>query len=158
MTNYTWRGEFTNNEINALHAQAFGTRIFTDDEWDWKALVASHSLGWIVARDDDVLVGFVNVVWDGFLHAWLQDTMVSQTAGRRGIGTQLVAAARECGPQRRVRIPACRLRAAPDIVFTSMLAGSPPPPQGSCTSRRLLNNCVAPGPVRRGLGEWVDAG
>ena len=95
MTNYTWRGEFTNNEINALHAQAFGTRIFTDDEWDWKALVDRHSLGWIVARDDDVLVGFVNVAWDGFVHAWVQDTMVSQTAGRRGIGTQLVATARE---------------------------------------------------------------
>ncbi len=95
MTNYTWRGEVTNDEINALHAQAFETRIFTDDEWDWKALVESHSLGWIVARDDDVLVGFVNVVWDGLVHAWLQDTMVSATAGRRGIGTQLVATARD---------------------------------------------------------------
>jgi hypothetical protein len=66
MTNYTWRGEFANDEINALHALAFETRIFTADEWDWNALVGSHSLGWVVARDDDVLVGFVNVVWDGW--------------------------------------------------------------------------------------------
>lgn len=95
MTNCTWRGEFNNDEVNALHAQAFKTRIFTSDEWDWKALVEGHSLGWVVARDGDVLVGFVNVAWDGFVHAWLQDTMVAATAGRRGIGTQLVAAARD---------------------------------------------------------------
>ena len=95
MTDYTWRGDFTNDEINALHAQAFQTRIFTGDEWDWRLLVAQHSLGWVVARDGDVLVGFVNVVWDGLVHAWLQDTMVSAAAGRRGIGTQLVATARD---------------------------------------------------------------
>jgi len=95
MTSYSWRGAFTNEEINALHAEAFDTCVFTSDEWDWQAIVRDHSLGWVVARDDEVLVGFVNVIWDGFVHAWLQDTMVSETAGRRGIGTQLVGAARD---------------------------------------------------------------
>ena len=29
---YTWRGGFTSAEVNALHAEAFETRVFTDDE------------------------------------------------------------------------------------------------------------------------------
>lgn len=94
MTDYLWRGAFTDAEVNALHAESFGTRVFTDAEWPWGRLVAAHSLGWVVARDDNALVGFVNVVWDGFVHAWLQDTMVSSEAGRRGVGTALVAVAR----------------------------------------------------------------
>lgn len=93
MPTFTWRGPFTNAELNALHAEAFGTRVYSDDEWDWRALVERHSLGWVVARDGDTLAGFVNVVWDGLVHAWLQDTMVASSAGRRGIGTQLVAVA-----------------------------------------------------------------
>src|SRR5581483_9980546 len=96
MPTFTWRGAFTNGEVNALHAEAFGTRVYSDDEWNWQALVERHSLGWVVARDDGgALVGFVNVVWDGLVHAWLQDTMVAAGAGRRGIGTQLVAVARD---------------------------------------------------------------
>jgi GNAT superfamily N-acetyltransferase len=54
-----------------------------------------HSLGWVVARDERRLVGFVNVLWDGLVHAWLQDTMVLKTARHRGIGTALVAVAVE---------------------------------------------------------------
>lgn len=92
---YAWRGPFTNTEVNALHAAAFETRTFGDDEWDWVSLVARHSLGWVVARDSDLLIGFVNVVWDGLVHAWLQDTMVAATSGRRGVGTRLVAVARD---------------------------------------------------------------
>jgi GNAT superfamily N-acetyltransferase len=38
-------------------------------------------------------VGFVNVLWDGLVHAWLQDTMVTGAARGRGIGTGLVARA-----------------------------------------------------------------
>jgi GNAT superfamily N-acetyltransferase len=90
-----WRGEFTSSEANALHAQAFGTRVFGDDEWDWRSLVERHSLGWVVAREADALVGFVNVISDGFVHAWLQDTMVPSETRARGIGTRLVEAARE---------------------------------------------------------------
>jgi GNAT superfamily N-acetyltransferase len=92
---YEWRGAFSNAEVNALHAEAFETRLFDDAEWDWERLVAAHSLGWVVARDGGELIGFVNVVWDGLVHAWLQDTMVAPAVGRRGIGTRLVALARE---------------------------------------------------------------
>lgn len=92
---YEWRGAFGNEEINALHAEAFETRVFTAEEWDWVALTARHSLGWVVARDGDgALVGFVNVIWDGLVHAWLQDTMVGGAARGLGVGTELVALAR----------------------------------------------------------------
>jgi len=92
---YLWRGAFTNDEVNALHAQAFGTRVFSSEEWDWVALTARHSLGWVVAREGGTLAGFVNVVGDGLVHAWLQDVMVDRAFARRGVGTQLVATARD---------------------------------------------------------------
>jgi GNAT superfamily N-acetyltransferase len=92
---YTWRGGFTNAEVNALHAEAFDTRVFDEREWPWTELVDRYSLGWVVARDETMLVGFVNVVWDGLVHAWLQDTMVANTARGRGIGTAMIAVARQ---------------------------------------------------------------
>jgi GNAT superfamily N-acetyltransferase len=92
---YEWRGEFENPEVNALHAEAFDTRVFDASEWNWRELVDVHSLGWVVARDGTELVGFVNVLWDGLVHAWLQDTMVAAKAGRQGVGTQVVAVARD---------------------------------------------------------------
>jgi GNAT superfamily N-acetyltransferase len=90
---YEWRGEFTNIEVNALHAEAFGTRVFDESEWNWQKLTAAHSLGWVVARRDDALVGFVNVLWDGLVHAWLQDTMVTVEERGGGIGARLVQVA-----------------------------------------------------------------
>jgi GNAT superfamily N-acetyltransferase len=79
---YEWRGPFTNDEVNVLHAEAFGTRVFTADEWDWVDLTARHSLGWVVARDGGLLAGFVNVVWDGSHRG-------------RSIGTRLVGIAKQ---------------------------------------------------------------
>lgn len=87
---YEWRGGFGNAELNALHAQAFGTRVFDASEWDWVAQVERHSLGWVVARADGELAGFANVLWDGLVHAWLQDVMVAEHARRRGVGVELV--------------------------------------------------------------------
>ena len=92
---YSWRGDVGNDEMNALHAEAFETRLYTADEWDWQEQLAGHSLGWVVARDGDTLVGFLNVVWDGLVHAWIQDTMVATHARHRGIATELVARAVE---------------------------------------------------------------
>jgi len=90
-----WRGPFTNAEVNRLHAEAFDTRVYDDAEWDWEALTARHSLGWVTARDGDALVGFANVPWDGLVHAWIQDVMVARSARHRGIGRALVAACRD---------------------------------------------------------------
>jgi GNAT superfamily N-acetyltransferase len=92
---YIWRGEFSNEEMNALHAEAFETRVYDESEWNWREQVEGHSLGWVVARDGDQLVGFVNVVWDGLVHAWIQDEMVAESARHRGIGKALIALAVE---------------------------------------------------------------
>jgi GNAT superfamily N-acetyltransferase len=86
----TWRGSFRNEEANRLHAEAFDTRIFDATEWDWERLVREHSLGWVTARTTDDLVGFVNVVWDGLVHAWIQDVMVDRRARHQGVGRNLV--------------------------------------------------------------------
>jgi GNAT superfamily N-acetyltransferase len=98
---YSWRGGFSNPELNELHAEAFETRVYDESEWNWRDQVERHSLGWVVAREAEALVGFVNVPWDGLVHAWIQDTMVAARARGRGIGTELVAvataAARDAG-------------------------------------------------------------
>jgi GNAT superfamily N-acetyltransferase len=90
---YEWRGEFGNDEINRLHAEAFETRVFDESEWNWRALVSAHSLGWVVAREGETLIGFVNVLWDGLVHAWIQDVMVAADMRGRGVGRRLVAQA-----------------------------------------------------------------
>ena len=90
---YTWRGRVENGEMNRLHAEAFDTQLYSGDEWNWVELLERHSLGWVVAREGNALVGFVNVPWDGLVHAWLQDTMVASDARHRGVGTELVKVA-----------------------------------------------------------------
>lgn len=91
---YSWRGPFSSAEVNRLHAEAFETRVFADSEWDWVELTGRHSLGWVTARCGGELVGFVNVVWDGLVHSWLQDTMVAASHRRQGVGAALVRHAR----------------------------------------------------------------
>lgn len=96
-----WRGPFTTPEANTLHADAFGGRVFDESEWNWVDLVERHSLGWVTARLGGELVGFVNVPWDGLVHAWIQDVMVASSARHRGIGVLVVSraaqGAREAG-------------------------------------------------------------
>jgi GNAT superfamily N-acetyltransferase len=87
-----WRGEFDNREVNDLHAEAFGHAVLPID---WGAQIGTHSLGWVTARDAGRLVGFVNVAWDGGVHAFLIDTMVLAERRGEGIGTRLVRAATE---------------------------------------------------------------
>jgi ribosomal protein S18 acetylase RimI-like enzyme len=87
---YEWRGRFDNGEVNALHAEGFGHPPLTDDWW---GQVNRHSLGWVCARDQGELVGFVNVAWDGAIHAFILDTLVKPKVRRRGVGTELVAVA-----------------------------------------------------------------
>jgi hypothetical protein len=37
---YEWRGSFENTEVNALHAEAFETPVYSDDEWNWNDILA----------------------------------------------------------------------------------------------------------------------
>ncbi len=86
-----WRGRVTNEDLNALHAEGFDHAPFDDD---WETQPDRHSLGWVVARDHDGrLVGFVNVAWDGGVHAFLLDTLVTVSYRGGGIGRSLVQGA-----------------------------------------------------------------
>lgn len=89
-----WRGAFETGEVNELHADAFTTRLFSEAEWDWHVLVHRHSLGWVTARRGARLVGFTNVLWDGLVHAWIQDVMVADDSRHQGVGLRLVEVAR----------------------------------------------------------------
>ncbi|TXL72191.1 GNAT family N-acetyltransferase [Vineibacter terrae] len=82
-----WRGVFENDELNALHAECFEHRLLNDDWW---GQVNRHSLGWVCMRSAGGLVGFVNVAWDGGVHAFLLDTMISSAWRRRGLATLIV--------------------------------------------------------------------
>jgi GNAT superfamily N-acetyltransferase len=85
-----WRGTFENAEVNALHAECFEHRIFADDWW---SQVNRFSLGWVCTRHLGKLVGFVNIAWDGGVHAFVLDTMVSSAFQRQGIAKALIGEA-----------------------------------------------------------------
>ncbi len=91
-TTLEWRGAFQNEEINQLHAEGFNHEPGDDD---WTGMLSRFSLGWVTARDEQGLVGFVNVIWDGQVHAFIEDTLVADRARRQGIGKQLVSVATE---------------------------------------------------------------
>jgi len=88
---YRWRGAFTDADVNALHAEGFGHAVL---DIGWNDQVEQHSLGWVCAYEGERLVGFVNVAWDGGVHAFVVDTLVDAGARHRGIGTGLVGVAR----------------------------------------------------------------
>ncbi|MFJ5898086.1 GNAT family N-acetyltransferase [Streptomyces sp. NPDC093064] len=87
---YEWRGDFDNTAVNALHAAGFNHQA---SNVDWLGQVHRHSLGWVCARHKGDLVGFVNVAWDGGVHAFILDTVVAASYRHSGIGTGLVAEA-----------------------------------------------------------------
>lgn len=82
-----WRGTFRSAEVNALHAECFDHRMFDDDWW---TQVNRYSLGWVCTRRSEKLIGFVNVAWDGGVHAFVLDTMVSPAYQRQGIAKGLI--------------------------------------------------------------------
>ena len=62
--------------------------------------VLKRSLAHVGAYDGERLVGFVNVAWDGGVHAFLLDTTVHPDVQRQGIATSLVRRAAELAGER----------------------------------------------------------
>lgn len=89
---YEWRGDVDNSALNELHAEGFGYPV---GQTDWRARLHRHSLGWVCAWEGDRLVGFVNVAWDGGVHAFVLDTVVAQRNRSHGVGAALIKAAAE---------------------------------------------------------------
>jgi GNAT superfamily N-acetyltransferase len=88
---YEWRARFASADVNALHAAGFTHAVL---DIDWRGQVERHSLGWVCATDDcGHLVGFVNVAWDGGVHAFVLDTLVEGGARHNGIGRGLLTVA-----------------------------------------------------------------
>lgn len=76
--------------LSQLHAAAFGE---TPRLGRWGERLARHSLTWFGAFEDQRIVGFVNVAWDGGGHAFLLDLVVTPERRGRGTGRALVAGA-----------------------------------------------------------------
>ena len=81
------RPKISNTEMDRLRADGFDHPVAG---YDWASQLERHSLTWIGAYRNDKLVGFVNVAWDGGVHAFLLDTAVASHLRHRGIGAQLV--------------------------------------------------------------------
>lgn len=62
--------------------------------------ILQRSLGHVGAYDGSALVGFVNLAWDGGIHAFILDTCVAPAYRRRGIALRLVRQAAEVARQR----------------------------------------------------------
>ncbi|MFI0780057.1 GNAT family N-acetyltransferase [Streptomyces sp. NPDC021212] len=83
---YTWCGPLTDDEMVELVRSHGGNAVS-----GWWSKINEHSLGWVAARDaGGVLVGFVNVAWDGGAHAFLLDTKTRGSHQHRGIATAVV--------------------------------------------------------------------
>lgn len=83
---FEWRGQLTDEELVELTLSHRGRS--TSGWWDQ---VQSRSLGWVTARNEaGLLVGFVNVAWDGGDHAFLLDTKTRTGYQHQGIGTEVV--------------------------------------------------------------------
>ena len=75
-------------EFEALWLAAWGTQ-WTGD----LAAIWSRSLAHFGAYEAARLIGYLNIAWDGGVHAFILDTSVHPDFQRRGIATRLVQAA-----------------------------------------------------------------
>jgi GNAT superfamily N-acetyltransferase len=87
---YRLNPPLTNEALNTLFRTAWPN--YTDTDF---TPILSRSLVYVGAFQELELVGFVNVAWDGGIHAFLLDTTVHAQYQRLGIGVQLVRHAAE---------------------------------------------------------------
>jgi GNAT superfamily N-acetyltransferase len=75
----------TNDDLNLLFDASWQGFIPRDFE-----PILSRSLAYLCAFQGERLIGFVNLAWDGGIHAFLLDTTVHPDVRRQGIGSVLV--------------------------------------------------------------------
>src|SRR5918997_1473656 len=94
---YPINGPVASRQLNDLFASS-------GEGHRWRDLepVLRRSLGYICAWRADELVGFVNLAWDGGIHAFVLDTTVHPNVRRRGVGRRLVKLAVEVARERGV--------------------------------------------------------
>src|SRR5688500_11114827 len=83
--NYSVSPPVSNAQLNELFASAWDG--FTES--DFRSML-KHSLAYVCAYSGPQLVGFVNLAWDGGIHAFLLDTTLHREWQRQGSGLQLV--------------------------------------------------------------------
>ncbi|SEQ02483.1 Acetyltransferase (GNAT) domain-containing protein [Devosia sp. YR412] len=64
------------------------------------AKILTHGLGHVGAFDGKRLIGFVNIAWDGGVHAFILDTCVHADYQRQGIALRLLERAEQLARQR----------------------------------------------------------
>ncbi len=75
----------TNDELNALHNASWQDHTWRDFE-----PVLNRSLAYVCAYNENRLIGFTNLAWDGGEHSFILDVLVHPEFRRRGIGQELV--------------------------------------------------------------------
>jgi GNAT superfamily N-acetyltransferase len=85
----------SSDALNVLFAASWPDYVPSDF-----APVLARSLLYVCASDGDRLVGYVNVAWDGGIHAFLLDTIVHPDLRRNGVGVELVRRAAEAAKAR----------------------------------------------------------
>lgn len=84
IVDYRHRSPVDHTELQRLFELAWGS-----GKTDFRPVLA-RSFTWVTAYAGAVLIGFVNVAWDGGVHFFLLDTTVHPDWQRRGVGTRLV--------------------------------------------------------------------
>lgn len=85
MVEYRISPPVTDDQLNALMAESWPGRRLQDFQ-----PVLARSIAYICGFEGERLIGFVNLAWDGGVHAFLLDTVVHPEMRRRGIGVELV--------------------------------------------------------------------
>ena len=94
---YPINSPVTSRQLNDLFALSWEGHRWRDFE-----PVLGRGLGYICAWRADELIGFVNLAWDGGIHAFVLDTTVHPNVRRRGVGRRLVKLAVELARERGV--------------------------------------------------------
>jgi GNAT superfamily N-acetyltransferase len=94
---YLVNSPVTSRQLNDLFASSW-----EGHQWRDFQTVLGHSLGYICAWRADELIGFVNLAWDGGIHAFVLDTTVHPNVRRGGVGRRLVKLAVEVARERGV--------------------------------------------------------